>query len=191
MLPADIILEALIPGYSFFVQLIPSYLHVDISYFFVLVASFAFWTYAVPLFWDRLQSFLLLLATSVEIRYHDGLYNDTMRWVSSQPLLTHTMRFVASTRMNFATLWDDEKDDDERDLSDADQLRFENDPRQFWIKWKDLENLRTIRYTPGPAHIHYFTHKGYLIALRRQPYKDAGSPWVANMEKTCPGRSLL
>lgn len=185
MLPADAILEALIPGYGFFVHLIPSYFHVDISsYLLVLVASFAFWMYAVSSFSDRLQSFFLLLATSVEIRYNDSLYNDTMRWVSNQPSLNHTKRSVGSTRKNFATaMWDDDGYDDERDHSETDQLQFENDPRPFWIKWRNLEKVRAIRYTPAPAHIHYFRYKGCLIALRRQPYKDTGSLWVANMEK--------
>lgn len=185
MLPADAILEALIPGYGFFVHLIPSYFHVDISsYLFVLVASFAFWIYAVSSFSGRLQSFFLLLATSVEIRYNDSLYNDTMRWVSNQSSLNHTKRSVGSTRKNFATtMWDDDGDGDERDHSETDQLQFENDPTPFWIKWRNQEKVRTIRYTPAPAHIHYFTYKGCLIALRRQPYKDTGSPWVANMEK--------
>ena len=45
----------------------------------------AFWAYAVLAFWDWLQSFLLLFAASVEIRYHENLYNDTMRWISIPP----------------------------------------------------------------------------------------------------------
>ncbi|RDH26701.1 P-loop containing nucleoside triphosphate hydrolase protein [Aspergillus welwitschiae] len=171
MVPADVLLETLVPGYRLLARSLPSYFHVDItSYLLVFAGNLAFWAYAMPLFWDRFQSLLLLFSTSVEIGYHDDF------------TLSHTLRFVAGTRINFATLWDDTKED-ERDLSEADQLRFENDPRPFWIKRTELNNLRIIRYTPAPAQTHYFTYRGCLIALRRQPYKDAGSPWVASMEK--------
>lgn len=87
--------------------------------------------------------------------------------------------------MGFTTLWDDEENDGTEDLSEEDQRRFENDPREFWIKRKYLDKRRKIRYTPAPAHIHFFTYEHCWIGLHRQPYKDAGSPWVANMEKLC------
>ncbi|KAI3017328.1 hypothetical protein CBS147347_10324 [Aspergillus niger] len=183
MIQADVLLETLVPGYGLLARLLPSYFHVDVtSYLLVFVGPLAFWAYAMPSFWDRLQSLLLLFTTSVEIRYHDDLFDDAMRWISNQSTLNHTLRFVAGTRMNFATLWDDTEEDEE-DLSEADQLRFEDDPRPFWTKRSELNNSRRIRYTPAPAQIHYFTYRGCLIALRRQPYKDAGSPWVASMEK--------
>ena len=80
ILPLEATLETLIPGYSLFAHLISFYFDINVlSYIIVLAASLAFWRYAVPAFWDRLQSFLLLFAASAEIRYHNDLYNDTMR----------------------------------------------------------------------------------------------------------------
>ncbi|KAI9034836.1 BCS1 and AAA domain-containing protein [Aspergillus affinis] len=183
MSPADVLLETLVPGYGLLARSLQSYFHVDIiSYLLVLVGPFAFCAYVMPSFWAQLQSLFLLLSTSVEIRYHDELFDDAMRWISNQSTLNRTLRFVAGTRMDFATLWDN-TEDDERDLSETDQLRFENDPRPFWIKRTELNNLQQIRYTPAPNQIHYFTFRGCLIALRRQPYEDSGNPWAASMEK--------
>ncbi|KAB8069852.1 P-loop containing nucleoside triphosphate hydrolase protein [Aspergillus leporis] len=101
----------------------------------------------------------------------------------ARPDLNETRRFVAGTNMNFASLWENE-DSDEKDLSEEDQQRFKNDPRGFWIKRKYLDKLRTIRYTPAPAHTHFFIYKGCWFALYHQPYKDAGSPWVGSMENS-------
>ncbi|THC88473.1 hypothetical protein EYZ11_012075 [Aspergillus tanneri] len=182
MLPPEAILEAFIPGYGPFAHFVSLFFQIDISsYIIVLAASMCFWTFAAPALWDRFQRFFLIFASSAEIRYHDDLYNDIMRWISMQRDLSQTQRFVASTRVNFVSLWDE--DNGEKDLSEEDQLRFENDPRDFWTKRKYLDKLRTIRCTPAPLDMHYLTYKGCWIVFCRRPYKDVGSPWLANMER--------
>lgn len=53
MVPADVLLETLVPGYGLLARSLPSYFHVDItSYLLVIAGNLAFWAYAMPLFWS-------------------------------------------------------------------------------------------------------------------------------------------
>jgi chaperone BCS1 len=177
----EAILEALIPGYGFLARLIFNLGNDISSSFFIFMASLAFGVYAVPAFRGRLQMFILVFAASVEIRYNDELYSNAMRWISRQNSLSKTLHLVAGARKVQA--WDDEHIHDTRELTEEHLLRFESDPRDFWTKRKNFENLPTIRYTPGPYCLHYFTYKGYWIVFRREPYENIRVPWAADIEK--------
>jgi chaperone BCS1 len=178
----EAILEALIPGYGFFARLIFNIGNDIPSSFFILMASLAFGAYAVPAFRSRLQTFILVFAASVEIRYNDELYNSSLRWISRRSSLNKTQHLVASARK--LQPWDDGYTaEDTGELTEEDHLRFESDPRDFWTKRKYLEKLPSICYTPAPYHLHHFIYKGCWIALRRQPYENIRIPWAADMEK--------
>lgn len=142
----------------------------------------AFWTYVVPSIWSRLQFLSIFFAASVEIRYHDDLYDDAIRWISSHIALSKTRQLVAGTRMSFMSLWPDEEEE-EANLSEEDQRHFDEDGRDFWIKRMYLDKLHPIRFAPAAGDVHFFMYKGCWVGLRRQPYKDVNSPWVASMEK--------
>ncbi|KAK6810389.1 hypothetical protein RU639_013848, partial [Aspergillus parasiticus] len=107
-----------------------------------------------------------------------------MRWISLQPALNRTRQLVAGTRTSLSTPWDgdDGKADDEKDVPTDNRL-FSQSPREFWLKRKCHHHLGTLRYTPSQDKIHFFTYKGSWVALYRQPYKEAVSPWFANMER--------
>ncbi|OGM39392.1 AAA family ATPase [Aspergillus bombycis] len=107
-----------------------------------------------------------------------------MRWISLQPALNRARQLVAGTRTSLSTPWDgdDGKADDEKDVP-MDNQSFSQNPREFWLKRKCRHHLGTLRCTPSQDKIHFFTYKGSWVALYRQPYKETGSPWFANMER--------
>ena len=183
LLQPEAILEGLFPGYNFFTRFVLLYFHVDATFYLLAVATFvAFWTYVVPSIWSRLQFLSIFFAASVEIRYHDDLYDDAIRWISSHIALSKTRQLVAGTRMSFMSLWPDEEEE-EANLSEEDQRHFDEDGRDFWIKRMYLDKLHPIRFAPAAGDVHFFMYKGCWVGLRRQPYKDVNSPWVASMEK--------
>ncbi|PYH99034.1 putative bcs1 AAA-type ATPase [Aspergillus ellipticus CBS 707.79] len=176
-LPVEALLESFIPGYKFFSHLCTYYFRIDISsYLFIVAVLFAFWTYAAKAFWDRFQSFLCFVAATVEIRSHDDLHNDAMRWVSINVDLTVSRKAVAGTKRTFP--WEDKNNED--DLSEADRAQFDVDPSKPWLKRH--HNKRKIRYTPGPLRFHRFTYKRCWIFLYRQAFRSPKSPWAASME---------
>ncbi|RAH84395.1 P-loop containing nucleoside triphosphate hydrolase protein [Aspergillus japonicus CBS 114.51] len=185
ILSPDIMLEGLLPGYSFLARLFSFYLHTDTSVFLLaFIASFVIFTYAVPVLLTRLYSVLLDLAASVEIRYHDTIYNDVMQWASQVPGLRDARKSIAGTKNNFVSPWEkDEPKTGWQELSMEELQQFDDDPRDFWVKIRQLKRYLPIRYTPAPAGFHFFFHRGYLLGFRRQPYKDAGSPWTDHREK--------
>ncbi|OJJ74971.1 hypothetical protein ASPBRDRAFT_668751 [Aspergillus brasiliensis CBS 101740] len=62
-------------------------------------------------------------------------------------------------------------------------FQFDDDSRDFWVRIRQLKRYLPIRYTPAPAGFHFFFYRGNLLGFRRQPYKDAGSPWTNHREK--------
>lgn len=176
-LPVEALLESFIPGYRFLAHLCSYYLRIDISsYILVGAALFAFWTYAAKAFWGRLQSFLCFVAATVEIRSHDDLHNDAMRWISTHVDLTGSRKAVAATKRKFP--WENEINDD--DLLEADRAQFDIDPSKPWLMRH--HNKRKIRYSPGPRLFHRFTYKGCWIFLYRQAVRSPNSPWAVSME---------
>ncbi|KAB8256778.1 P-loop containing nucleoside triphosphate hydrolase protein [Aspergillus pseudonomiae] len=183
MLPS--VIEDLIPGFGFFSHLVSLFFNIDISsHLRIFAAVLAFLSFALPTCWNRIIFLFLYFATSTEIWSHNKLYPSAMRWISLQPALNRTRQLVAGTRSSLSTPWDGEdgKADDEKDVP-KDIQSFSQNPREFWFKRKCRHHLGTLRYTPSQDKIHFFTYKGSWVALYRQPYKETGSPWFANMER--------
>ncbi|KAJ5591443.1 uncharacterized protein N7459_001812 [Penicillium hispanicum] len=183
-LPVEALLESFIPGYRFLTHLCSYYFRIDISsYLFIVAALFAFWTYAAKAFWDHFQSFLFFVAATVEIRSHDDLHNDAMRWLSTHTDLTASRKAVAGTKRNLPC--DDKNDED--DVSDADRAQFNVDLSKPWLKRP--RNKRKIRYTPGPLQLSTIIlgHEqkkrivkdiqDYLDPGTRKWYEDRGMPY--------------
>ncbi|KAE8334406.1 hypothetical protein BDV24DRAFT_156870 [Aspergillus arachidicola] len=178
-------IEDLIPGFGFFSHLVSLFFNIDISsHLRISAAALAFLSFALPACWNRIIFLFLYFATSTEIWSHNKLYPSAMRWISLQPALNRTRQLVAGTRTSLSTPWDgdDGKADDEKDVPTDNRL-FSQSPREFWLKRKCHHHLGTLRYTPSQDKIHFFTYKGSWVALYRQPYKEAVSPWFANMER--------
>ncbi|KAE8307950.1 P-loop containing nucleoside triphosphate hydrolase protein [Aspergillus transmontanensis] len=158
MLPSMI--EDLIPGFGFFSHLVSLFFNIDISsHLRISAAALAFLSFALPACWNRIIFLFLYFATSTEIWSHNKLTSLSTPWDG-----------------------DDGKADDEKDVPTDNRL-FSQSPREFWLKRKCHHHLGTLRYTPSQDKIHFFTYKGSWVALYRQPYKEAVSPWFANMER--------
>ncbi|RAL14197.1 BCS1 and AAA domain-containing protein [Aspergillus homomorphus CBS 101889] len=182
----EALLESLLPGYSFFARLVKIYLHANASIF--LLASAALLVacmYFFPVLWTRPYHFLLPFASSVQIRYNDDIYKNVMCWVSQLPELSTTQDSIAGTEISFVSPWDknDQKTEQQTELSEEEIVQFEKDEREFWIKIRELKTIQPIHYTPAPPGIHFFRYRGTLFGFCRQPYKEAGSPWTDHREK--------
>ncbi|KAE8374937.1 P-loop containing nucleoside triphosphate hydrolase protein [Aspergillus bertholletiae] len=183
MLPSMI--EDLIPGFNFFSHLVSLFFDIDISsHLHIFAVVLAFWSFVLPTCWNRIIFLFLYFATSSEIWSHNKLYPSAMRWISLQPALNRTRQLVAGTRTSLSTPWDGEdgKADDEKN-GPEDNQSFSQNPREFLFKRKCRRHFGTLRYTPSQDKVHFFTYKGSWVALHRQPYKETGSPWFANMER--------
>lgn len=73
--------------------------------------------------------------------------------------------------MSFATFWDDNENDGMQDFSEDYQLRFESDPREFWIK----NNIWT-NFGQFVIHMHQLMFIFSLI-------NNAGFPCVLNLAR--------
>ncbi|PYH75392.1 P-loop containing nucleoside triphosphate hydrolase protein [Aspergillus uvarum CBS 121591] len=93
--------------------------------------------------------------------------------------------FFARTEVSFVSPWDkdDQKTEQQKELSEEEVVQFEKDEREFWIKIREMKMIQPIRYTPAPPGIHFFQYRGTLFGFCRQPYKEAGSPWTDHREK--------
>lgn len=179
MLLPQVILEAFVPGYGWLPHLLTSYFNIDKSPY--MFASIAFCLYALPVFWERFQSLLLRFAESVEIPYHDELYDQVIRWISSHPGLTQTQRSTAATRLDIAPSWN--TDQNEKNFSDEDNTKLEKNPREFWMEQKLRDKLGLIYFTPAASQISVFKYNGRLFAFSRQPEKDVFGSWAVRREK--------
>ncbi|KAE8327061.1 hypothetical protein BDV39DRAFT_215428 [Aspergillus sergii] len=173
MLLPQVILEAFVPGYGWLPHLLTSYFNIDKSPY--IFASISFCFYALPEFWERFQSLLLRLAESVEVPYHDELYDQVIRWISSHPGLTQTQRSTAATRMDIAPSWNTDKN--EKNFSDEDNTKLEKNPREFWMEQKLRDKLGLIHFTPAAFQTTVFK---YNAPWNKQALRD----FLAGIQKT-------
>ena len=182
MLLPQVTLEAFIPGYGFLFHLVTSFFNIDkSSYMLAFTASIASCVYALPVFWDRFQSLLLRLAESVEVPYHDELYDQIIRWISTHPGLTQTQRSTAATRLDVAPSWNMDKKG--KIVSDEDKKKLDKNPREFWMEQKLRDKLGQIYFIPAAFQTSVFKYNGRLFAFSRQPQKDAFGSWATRREK--------
>lgn len=173
-------LEALIPGYGILLHSITSWFSTNASsYILVFMTFIAFFVYALPVFCERFLLLLLRLATSIEIPYHDTLYDHAIHWISSHPGLSRAQRSTATTRLNVDS-WNTDK---EKDLPEEDKSILQSNTQAFWKTQKIQDRLSPICYQPAPLQTCFFKYNRCLFAVSRQPYTDTFGPWPVHREK--------
>ncbi|OJD26847.1 hypothetical protein ACJ73_01768 [Blastomyces percursus] len=172
------VLDAFLPGYSFFSRLFSSYFHVDISSYLLLIVILMAIGNS-----PRLRNIVKRHFTStLEIRYDDEAHRFILFWMAKQPFSKQTPHIVTETesRKDFSWYRSVDDDDDDSDI-DATDLQKDMDFYKYWFRAMG-ERVREPRYTPG-AGAHFFWHKGHLIGLARVPYgTNTNAPWLLNAE---------
>ncbi|EKV06501.1 BCS1-like ATPase, putative [Penicillium digitatum] len=192
------LLEALIPGYGFISRLLMSYLNVDVSaYLQVLVGLAVFGAtarYTLFIIWEHIHEFLVSRA---EIRVDDETFNYFMFWISRQPHMKRTNRFIAGVKTN--SYWSDNETDDEdfeRDEDDEDdEEELLNGGKNasfdsYWAKVTIRDKYKKMRFTPSEG-CHYFWYKNRPLMLERQA-REGGNWYIINNERifiSCLGRN--
>lgn len=94
-------LEVLVPGYGFISRMLVSYLNFDVSSYLQLLVSLAVFgataRYFVFAIWANFNE---LFVSRAEIRLDDEAFHYLMFWISRQPHMRNTNRFVAGIKTN-------------------------------------------------------------------------------------------
>lgn len=174
--PDTAMLEMLIPGYTLLSKFCLSYLHVDITAYLQYFIGFALLAaasrYMLRNCWTMFRQYLVCTA---EIRLDDEVFHYFMYWMSRQPFMKQTHRFVAGIKSN--GYWTDNEDSEPEDFNDDESL----DPDAFEKYLARRKKLKTLRYTPSEGR-HLFWYRGRPIILERE-YKDLTTRWVLNNER--------
>ncbi|KAJ5511299.1 hypothetical protein LT330_009619 [Penicillium expansum] len=188
-------LEVLVPGYGFISRILMSYLNFDISaYLQVLVGLAVFGAtarYTLLVIWEHFNE---LFVSRAEIRLDDETFNYLMYWVSRQPHMKHTNRFVAGVKTN--SYWSDNETDNEdldRDEDDEDEMFNGKKSASFdsyWAKVTIRDKYKKMRFTPSEG-CHYFWYKNRPLMLERE-HREGGNWYIMNNERifiSCLGRN--
>ncbi|KAJ5222970.1 ATPase AAA-type core [Penicillium citrinum] len=189
------ILDTLIPGYSLFSRFVVSRFDIDVASYLqyvILLATFgASFQYLI---WYAMNVLERYFVSTAEIRLDDEIFNYFMYWMSRQPHMSKTNRFVAGVKTN--GYWSDDDSDDEDDEKGMDELdepgSGENEPTfdEYWAKLMGRDKYRTLRYTPAEGR-HFFWFHGRPLMLERQQQHQS-TRYVLNNETlfiSCLGRN--
>ncbi|KAJ5124988.1 ATPase AAA-type core [Penicillium bovifimosum] len=188
-------LEVLVPGFGFISRILMSYLNFDISSYFQVLVGLAVYgatiRYALLMLWEHFNE---LFISRAEIRLDDEAFNYLMFWLSRQPLMKTTNRFVAGVRTN--SYWDDEEESDNEDLDEtAEDVETLDGEKQdafamYWAKVTSRDKYKKMRFTPSEG-CHYFWYKNRPLMLERAQ-REGGPYWLMNNERifvSCLGRN--
>jgi chaperone BCS1 len=188
-------LEVLVPGFGFISRILMSYLNFDISAYFQLLVGMAVYgatiRYTLFMLWEHCNEFFISRA---EIRLDDEAFNYLMFWLSRQPHMKKTNRFVAGVRTN--SYWDDEEESDNEDLDEmAEEDETPNGEKHdafasYWAKVTSRDKYKQMRFTPSEG-CHYFWYKNRPLMLERE-HREGGAWWLMNNERiflSCLGRN--
>jgi chaperone BCS1 len=189
-------LEALIPGYGFISRFLMSYLKIDVSAYFQILIGLTFLgatlRYFVYHIWQRFSEFFI---STAEIRLDDEIFNYLMYWVSRQPQMKQTNRFVAGVKAN-AYLSDDDSDSDDDDIDDEYDWEQENTECSkaaafdtYWAKVVSRDKYKPLQFTPAEGS-HYFWYKNRPLMLTRSQ-QEGQNRYILNNERlylSCFGR---
>ncbi|CAI7655587.1 unnamed protein product [Penicillium viridicatum] len=188
-------LEVLVPGYSFISRILVSYLDFDVSAYLQILVSIAVFgataRYALFVIW---QHFSELFVSRAEIRLDDEIFHYLMFWISRQPHMKNTNRFVAGLKTN--SYWsqdetdeedlDQDEDNDEETFNDEKDTSFDS----YWAKVTTRDKYKKMQFTPSEGS-HYFWYKNRPLMLERE-HRDGGAWHVMNNERiflSCLGRN--
>lgn len=189
-------LEVLVPGYGFISRMLMSYLNFDVSAYLQILVSLAVFgataRYALFVIWAHFNE---LFVSRAEIRLDDEIFQYLMFWISRQPHMKNTNRFVAGLKTN--SYWNNEDETDEEDLEDDEDNEDEtvngkkNDSfDSYWAKVTTRDKYKKMQYTPSEGS-HYFWYKNRPLMLERE-HRDGGMWYVMNNERiylSCLGRN--
>jgi chaperone BCS1 len=191
-------LEALVPGYGFISRILMSYLKIDISAYFQILVGFTFLgatlRYVFYYIWERFSEFFI---STAEIRLDDEIFNYLMYWVSRQPQMKQTNRFVAGVKVN-AYLSDDDSDNEDGDDMD-DEYDWEQESAgstkeacfdTYWAKVVSRDKYKTLQFTPAEG-CHYFWYNNRPLMLTRSN-QEGSTRYILNNERlylSCFGRN--
>ncbi|KAJ5874872.1 uncharacterized protein N7529_003302 [Penicillium soppii] len=181
-------LEALVPGFGFISQMLMSYLNFDINAYFQLFVALTVFSatirYVFFYVWERFSEFFI---STAEIRLDDEIFNYLMYWVSRQPQMKQTNRFVAGVKAN-AYLSDD--DSDNEDADDMDDFEWEEETvgstkessfDTYWAKVVSRDKYKTLQFTPAEGS-HYFWYKNRPLMLTRSN-QEGSTRYILNNER--------
>ncbi|KAJ5189952.1 ATPase AAA-type core [Penicillium cf. griseofulvum] len=188
-------LEVLVPGYGFMSRILMSYLNFDVSSYLQLLVGLAVFgasaRYTLFIIWAHFNE---LFVSRAEIRLDDETFHYLMFWISRQPHMKNTNRFVAGIRTN--SYWSDSDTDDE-DLAreeddEGDTITGEKEDSfdSYWAKVTTRDKYKKMQFTPSEG-CHYFWYKNRPLMLERIN-RDGGTWYVMNNERiflSCLGRN--
>ncbi|BDD64409.1 hypothetical protein MPDQ_003902 [Monascus purpureus] len=187
------ILDTLIPGFTFFSRLLQSYLNIDLSSYVPAFVTGACVVAAIRYSTSNLfEHFLRYFVSTAEIRLNDEVYNYLMFWMSQQPFLNRTIKFVAGTKTNsdqVYTYYSDYNDDEDKEFANDDDDDEDNFDR-YWAKAIRRDRYKKFRFTPAEG-THYFRYRGRMIAFTRERDENSGARYELNPERlylSCLGR---
>lgn len=202
------------PGYTLISRIFLSYLKIDITAYLQYLVALALFGAAFRYILQYLYGFFTeYFISTAEIRLDDELFNYFMYWMSRQPFMKRSNRFVAGVKTN--GYWSDtehessgEEDSADEDSDDEDVMEKrtgdecddpssganEGSSQRSPIKAVRRNKYKPLRFTPSQGR-HLLWYKGRPIMLERQHQKHTGR-WAMNNERlflSCLGRdpSLL
>ncbi|KAJ5817343.1 ATPase AAA-type core [Penicillium robsamsonii] len=188
-------LEVLVPGYGFMSRILMSYLNFDVSAYLQLLVGLAVFgasaRYTLFIIWAHFNE---LFVSRAEIRLDDEAFHYLMFWISRQPHMKNTNRFVAGIRTN--SYWSDSDTDDEdlaREEDDEDDTfngEKEDSFDSYWAKVTTRDKYKKMQFTPSEG-CHYFWYKSRPLMLERVN-RDGGTWYMMNNERiflSCLGRN--
>ncbi|KAJ5641258.1 ATPaseAAA-typecore [Penicillium lividum] len=188
-------LDAMIPGYSLVSRFLLSYLKIDLAAYLqqliLLVMIGAATKYAVSYISDFVKEYLV---STAEIRLDDETFNYFMYWISRQPHMKRTNRFVAGVKSNgYCSEGESEDDDNNLDQDNgewdepgsADGVSWD----EYWAKVMSRDKYKPLRFTPSQGR-HIFWYKRRPLMLERR-HQTSSHRYVLNNERlylSCLGR---
>ncbi|KAK5800994.1 hypothetical protein VI817_003206 [Penicillium citrinum] len=189
------LLEALIPGYGLVSRFFISYLKIDLNAYLQVLIGFALVAGCIRFIYPRvLDSLSDLFISTAEIRMEDDVFTYMMYWVSRQPHMKKTNRFLASIKYKTDPYWSDSDDSDAEDDDDENGSITQSGGTtvsfdEYWAKLMSRDKYKKIKFTPSKG-CHYFWYKGYLMRLQRT--QEESRRFALNNERlwlSCFGRN--
>jgi chaperone BCS1 len=166
------LLDSLIPGSRIIFHFFTSYLKIDINGYIQILIGFALLTGCIQyLHPDIMQRIGDLIISTAEIRMEDEVFAYMMYWISRQPHMKRTSRFLAAIKFKHDP-WDDSDDSDSEGEASDDECWDESESKlttfdDYWAKMMNRDKYKAINFTPSEGS-HYFRYRGRLIKLRRK-----------------------
>lgn len=194
--PDAAMLEALVPGYAFFSRFILSYLHIDITAYLQHVMILALFVVSIKYISKYLGDFVKeYLVSTAEIRLDDEIFNYFMYWISRQPHMRQTNRFVAGLTAN--GYWSDDDDSDDEDNPEKAEYEWDEPGSsstadsfdEYWAKVISRDKYKPLRFTPAEGR-HYIWYQGRPLMIQRH-YESNTSRFILQNERlyiSCLGR---